>query len=94
MVQALLDLLVRERQEAPSPQLYLALILANTSPQHGSLEEVSKLLQEIEQSGTLLDSAMYHAVLKVHTLACGFFESAMLTRALTGPCHASQLHLP
>ena len=65
MVQALLDVLIRERQEAPSPQLYLALILANTSP-NGSPEEVSKLLQEMEESGIVLDSAMYHAILKVH----------------------------
>ena len=65
MVQALLDLLIRERQEAPSPHSYLALILANTNPQHGSLEEVSKLLQEMEESGIVLDSAMYHAILKV-----------------------------
>lgn len=65
MVEALLDVLIRERHEVPSPQLYLALILANTSP-HGSPEEVSKLLQEMEESGIILDSAMYHAILKVH----------------------------
>lgn len=65
MVQALINLLVRERHEAPSPQLYLALLLANTSPQRGSLEEVSNLLQEMDQSGIVLDSAMYHAVVKV-----------------------------
>lgn len=66
VVQALLDILIRERQEPPTPQSYLALILANTSPQHGSVEEVSKLLQEMEESGIGLDSASYHAILKVH----------------------------
>ena len=75
MVHALLDLLLRERQEAPSSPSYLALILANTSPLYGSLTEVSKLLHEMEELGIVLDSAMYHAVLKVHSQLAALIET-------------------
>ncbi|SLM33839.1 Pentatricopeptide repeat [Lasallia pustulata] len=82
MVEALLDVLIRERHEVPSPQLYLALILANTSP-HGSPEEVSKLLQEMEESGIILDSAMYHAILKVLAMHPSYtFRSEILHEML------------
>lgn len=90
MVQALIGLLVRERQEAPSPQLYLALLLANANPQNGSLEEVFRLLQEMEESGIVLDSAMYHAVLKVRIQ----FVACSLVSMLTGAPTRSLLCIP
>ena len=64
-VQALVRMLVRDRSEEPNPRLYLALLLANTSPQHGSPGEVAKILQEMGDEGLTPDSSIYHAVLRV-----------------------------
>ena len=61
----LVEALVKERGEEPNIQLYLALILANTSPQHGSPAEVGRLLDEMKNEGLGPDPAIYHAVLKV-----------------------------
>lgn len=61
----LVEVLVKERGEEPNIRLYLALILANTSAQHGSPAEVTRLLDEMESEGLVPDSAIYHAVLKV-----------------------------
>lgn len=58
--------LVGRYDEPPSPRLFLALVLANTDAQHGSITEVARLLQEMGESGVEPDSATYHAVLKVH----------------------------
>lgn len=57
--------LVGRHGEAPNARLFLALILANTSSQHGSTTEVMRLLQEMADDGIEPDSATYHAVLKV-----------------------------
>ncbi len=64
-VQALAKILVRDRGEKPNPRLYLALLLANTNPQHGSPAEVKGLLQEMRDEGFTPDSSAYHAALKV-----------------------------
>ena len=64
-VQEITEILVTERNEAPNARIYLALILANTSPQHGSLAGVKRLLEEMVEEGIVPDSATYHAVLKV-----------------------------
>lgn len=61
----LVETLVKERGEEPNINLYLALILANTSTQHGSPAEVKRLLDEMENEGLVPNSAIYHAVLKV-----------------------------
>lgn len=57
--------LVQDRGERPGRTHYQALLLANTSPQHGSAAEVHRILQEMEEAGITLDSAAYHAVLRV-----------------------------
>lgn len=58
-------ILVKGRGEKPSLQLYHAMILANTSAQYGSPNEVASLLQEMVEEGIPPDSAIYHAALKV-----------------------------
>lgn len=57
--------LVKQHGEAPNRPLFLALILANTDAQHGSITEVLRLLQEMAENGIQPDSAIFHAVLKV-----------------------------
>lgn len=57
--------LIRVHGEAPNRRMFLALVLANTNAQHGSIIEVMRLLQEMAENGIQPDSAMYHAVLKV-----------------------------
>ena len=64
-VQMLAKMLMKERGEKPSPELYLALILANTDPQHGSPAEVARLLQEMVNDRLTPDSSSYHAALRV-----------------------------
>ena len=64
-VQALVKILVRDRGEKLSPRLYLALLLANTNPQHGSPANVKTLLQEMRDEGLTPDSSVLHAALKV-----------------------------
>lgn len=54
-----------ERNERPNARIYDALILANTSTDHGCVEAVELLLREMAEEKILLDSAAYHAVLKV-----------------------------
>ena len=65
-VNALVELLVRDRHEKPNPRLYQALLLANADPYHGSPAEVRRLLREMEDEDIIPDSATYHAVLKVY----------------------------
>lgn len=64
-VQALVETLVEVRGEEPSSRLYLALILANTNPHHGSPAEVKRILNEMAAEGLVPESAIYHAALKV-----------------------------
>ncbi|MCJ1429866.1 hypothetical protein MMC29_007781, partial [Sticta canariensis] len=64
-IHVLVEALVKERGEEPNIQLYLALILANTSTQHGSPAEVERILDEMENEGLGPNPAVYHAVLKV-----------------------------
>jgi len=67
-VQRIVRILVTSQGERPSPRLYTALILANTSPQYGSVQEVENILREMAEEGLSPDSAAYHAVLKVYLL--------------------------
>ena len=62
--------LIYSRSEKPDSRHYHALILANTSIEHGSTGEVKRLLDELDAADVPLDSAICHAVLKVqhHTL--------------------------
>ena len=64
-VQKIVRILVRERGERPSTRLYTALVLANTHAEHGSVQQVEMLLEEMVAEGVNPDSATYHAVLKV-----------------------------
>ena len=63
----LVHLLVHERGEQPDIRHYYALIIANTDPALGSVEDVERLLQEMEQCEMTMDASMYHAILKVCT---------------------------
>ena len=64
-IQYLIQVLISERAEKPDHRHYLALILANTSIEHGSADEVKRLLDEVSSVGIPFDSAICHAVLKV-----------------------------
>ena len=64
-VQTLVNEIVRNRGERPDAQIYLALILVNTSAEHGSPMEVRRLLEEMAAEEIVPDSTIYHAVLKV-----------------------------
>ena len=61
----LVHFLVHERGEQPDIRHYYALIVANTDPALGSVEEVERLVQEMENSQMTMDAGVYHAVLKV-----------------------------
>ncbi|KAL8762124.1 MAG: hypothetical protein Q9184_001840, partial [Pyrenodesmia sp. 2 TL-2023] len=64
-LQEILRVLIHDRGEKPSRRHYQALLLVNTSPQHGSAAEMVRVLLQMEEAGITLDSAAYHAVLKV-----------------------------
>jgi len=64
-VRDLVETLVTEHGEKPNIRLYHALILANANHHHGSPAEVKRLLQEMAEEGIALDSAIYHAALRV-----------------------------
>lgn len=64
-VQTLVNEIVRNRGERPDARIYLALILVNTSAEHGSPVEVRRLLEEMAAEEIVPDSTIYHAVLKV-----------------------------
>ena len=57
--------LVVDHGEDPNLKIYEALILANTSPVHGSIVEVQRILDEMQEERIPPDSSIYHAVLKV-----------------------------
>ena len=61
----ILRIIIQERGEQPNRKHYQALLLVNTSAQHGSAAEVARILQDMEDAGLALDSAAYHAVLRV-----------------------------
>lgn len=63
--------LVKQHGEAPNRSMFLALVLANTDAQHGSVTEVLRLLQEMAENGIQPDSAILHAVLKVDRMTLG-----------------------
>ena len=54
-----------EGSRLPSIRLYRALILANTSAEHGSAKEITRWLEEMREEGIEPDSTIYHAALKV-----------------------------
>lgn len=60
-----LKTLIQDRGEQPSRRHYQAMLLANTNAQHGSPAEVARILQQMEDDGLTLDSAAYHAIVKV-----------------------------
>ena len=67
-VQRIVRTLVEERGELPNSRIYTALILANTSPYHGTAAGLAELLAEMVGEGIMPDSATYHAVLKVKSI--------------------------
>lgn len=68
--QSILDLvehLIAIRGEPPSLIHYEALISANADAEHGSVEAVKGLLQEMKDEGIGLNSGVYHSVLQVRS---------------------------
>lgn len=63
--QEILRILIQDRGEKPSRRHFQALLLANTSAQHGSAAGIIGTVQEMEEAGITMDSAAYHAVLRV-----------------------------
>ncbi|KAL8726056.1 MAG: hypothetical protein Q9181_006191, partial [Wetmoreana brouardii] len=61
----ILTTLIKHRGERPNRRHYQALLLANTNAQHGSPAEVAGILQQMQDEGIALDSAAYHAIIKV-----------------------------
>ncbi|TKA30169.1 hypothetical protein B0A50_02888 [Salinomyces thailandicus] len=59
------ELLVRERREKPSTQLYSALIGSNVSAEDGAAWRVIDYLDEMRNSGLQIDARICHVVLKV-----------------------------
>ncbi|KAK6439651.1 hypothetical protein LTR95_004145 [Oleoguttula sp. CCFEE 5521] len=74
------EILVRERKERPNLDLYYALILSNTSADHGAAWRVAEYLDELAIAGLEADSKICHAVLKVlavhvdHLMRTGILE--------------------
>lgn len=64
-IREVLKILIKQRGIKPDRRHYQALLLANTNAQHGSPVEVTRIIDEMENSGMALDSAAYHAILKV-----------------------------
>ncbi|KAL8724877.1 MAG: hypothetical protein Q9166_007706 [cf. Caloplaca sp. 2 TL-2023] len=64
-IREVLKILIKDRGVKPDRRHYQSLLLANTSPQHGSPGEVARILNEMEIEGIALDSAAYHAILRV-----------------------------
>ncbi|KAL8695809.1 MAG: hypothetical protein Q9224_003143 [Gallowayella concinna] len=60
-----LRILIQERGVKPDRRHYQALLLANINAQHGSPVEVARILENMEEEGIVLDSAAYHAIIKV-----------------------------
>lgn len=64
-IHTVLEIMIKERGVKPDRRHYQALLLANTSAQHGSPVEVAGIVEEMEEEGIGLDSAAYHAIIKV-----------------------------
>ena len=88
-VREIVEVLVKERNEAPNARIYLALILANTDPQDGSPAEVERLLVEMIAENIVPDSAAYHAVLKVKSGRIR--KTRIATNINEGTCITSRL---
>lgn len=59
------ELLVRERKERPSVEMYTALILSNVGYEQGTAWRVAELLEDMEKDGLHPSVETCHAVLKV-----------------------------
>ncbi|KAL8819875.1 MAG: hypothetical protein Q9223_001794 [Gallowayella weberi] len=64
-IREVLRVLIQERGVKPDRKHYQALLLANINAQHGSPVEVARILEDMEDEGIVLDSAAYHAIIKV-----------------------------
>ncbi|KAL8942789.1 MAG: hypothetical protein Q9216_001474 [Gyalolechia sp. 2 TL-2023] len=64
-VREVLRIIIQDRGEKPNQRHFQASILANISPEHGSATNVIQILQEMEDESITLDSASYHAILRV-----------------------------
>ncbi|KAL9004319.1 MAG: hypothetical protein Q9188_002861 [Gyalolechia gomerana] len=63
-IREVLKIMIQDRGEKPNRRHFQALLLANISPEHGSAAEVVRILQEMEDESIMLDSALYHAILR------------------------------
>jgi len=64
-VYGLINELICEKKENISARIYSALILVNTSPDHGSVSRVKRLLVEMERDGISLDGGICKRIIKV-----------------------------
>ena len=64
-VQEILQLLVEKYAVEPTAVHYEAMIRANGDAEHGSIESVKKILQEMEQENMIIGTSIYQAVLSV-----------------------------
>ncbi|KAL8869947.1 MAG: hypothetical protein Q9174_003892 [Haloplaca sp. 1 TL-2023] len=64
-IHELLRSLTQDYGDEPSQRHYQAMLLANVDPCHGSAAELAIILQQMESEGHTLDSAAYHAIIKV-----------------------------
>ncbi|KAL8906596.1 MAG: hypothetical protein Q9207_001920 [Kuettlingeria erythrocarpa] len=64
-IQEILKILIHDRGEKPSRKHYQALLLMSISPRNGSAADAVRVMLQMEEAGITLDSAAYHAVLKV-----------------------------
>lgn len=69
-VQKMVLRLIKDLGMSPDARIYRALLLAEADPWHGSAAEVERLLSQVDLDGITLDSAIYHAALKVWTDPC------------------------
>ncbi|KAL8712006.1 MAG: hypothetical protein Q9220_003702 [cf. Caloplaca sp. 1 TL-2023] len=64
-VREILRILIGEHGQKPDRRHYIALLLSNTNPQHGLPLHIMQVLEEMESEGIAMDSAIYHAIIRV-----------------------------
>ena len=64
-IREILYILIEKRGVQPTAEHYEALILGNCDPEHGSVDKVEKILQEMKDEGITISAPIYNAILKV-----------------------------
>ena len=65
----ILDILIEKEKEQPKSLHYEAVILGNSDPEHGSIENVEQILEAMKHEGIAIGAPIYNAVLRVSPLA-------------------------